>query len=56
MTKQYERIIGHPISRPTMKETTLCPRCKYAVIDRWNFCPFCGLRLAPIKTEEYKEN
>jgi len=53
--EQHERKIDHPVSRPNMKETTVCPKCGYAVIDRWNYCPFCGTRLAPIPKEKYKE-
>ena len=45
---KYKRIKGHPIARPSMKETTLCPRCKYAVKDTWNYCAHCGLPLAPL--------
>lgn len=44
----FDRVIGHPVARPNMKETTLCPKCRYAVIDRWNYCPFCGTPLTPI--------
>ncbi len=43
-----KRIIGHPIARPSMKETTLCPKCKYAVQDNWSYCPHCGLKLYPV--------
>ena len=53
--KEYKRIIGHPGSRPSMKETTLCPICRHAVIDRWSFCPFCGIKLAPVIKEIYNE-
>lgn len=48
----YDRVIGHPIARPNMKETTICPVCGYAVIDRWNYCPFCGTKLTPISKEK----
>jgi hypothetical protein len=44
-----ERVIGHPVARPNMPETTLCPKCRYAVIDRWNYCPFCGQKLKPVE-------
>ena len=44
-----ERVIGHPIARPSMPETTLCPKCRYAVINRWNYCPFCGQKLKPVE-------
>ena len=47
----YDRIIGHPIARPNMKETTLCPICRYAVRDEWDFCPRCGIPLTPISKE-----
>ena len=47
-SKEYERIKGHPISRPSMKETTICPKCRYAVIDTWNYCPHCGIKLKPV--------
>lgn len=45
---RYERIKGHPISRPSMKITTLCPICRYAVIDAWDYCPHCGSPLVPV--------
>lgn len=44
----YDRIIGHPAARPNMKETTLCPICRYAVRDEWSFCPRCGVPLTPV--------
>jgi predicted amidophosphoribosyltransferase len=31
-----------------MKETTLCPICRYAVRDEWSFCPRCGVPLTPV--------
>ncbi len=47
----YERIRGVPISRPSRKETTLCPVCRYAVMDLWNYCSHCGTHLVPVKKE-----
>lgn len=49
--KEHERIKGHPITRPNMRLTTLCPKCRYAVSDLWNYCPHCGLKLAPVNKE-----
>ena len=54
--KEFERIKGHPAARPSMKETTICPICRYAVKDGWRFCPHCGVKLAPVLKEKYEEN
>lgn len=53
---EFERIKGHPAARPSMKETTLCPICRYAVQDTWRFCPHCGIKLKPIVKEVHEEN
>lgn len=52
---EHERIKGHPISRPSMKETTLCPICRYAVSDAWNYCPHCGAKLKPVEKEKHND-
>ena len=53
--ENHDRITGHPVTRPSMKETTLCPTCKYAVQDTWLYCPHCGTKLTPIPKEIIKE-
>ena len=48
LDKAYPRVIGHPVARPSLKETTICPNCRYTVKDEWSFCPRCGIKLAPL--------